>query len=71
MRQGKSVSDLCVYLGENAPVKILTYRLPDIPGGYDFDAFSTDALLTRMQVKSGKIVLPAGVEYRMLILPRN
>ncbi|MDR0988922.1 MAG: glycosyl hydrolase family 2 [Prevotellaceae bacterium] len=71
MRQGKSSADLCVYLGENAPVKILTYRLPDIPGGYDFDAFTSDALFTRMQAQAGRIVLPDGVSYRMMILPRD
>ncbi|MFP3594482.1 glycosyl hydrolase [Chryseobacterium sp. SIMBA_038] len=71
MRIGKYVADICVYLGENAPVKILTYRLPDIPGGFDFDAFSTDALLTRMDGEDGKIILPDGVSYKMMVLPRN
>mgnify|MGYP002607960140 FL=1 len=71
MRQGKSAIDLCVYLGENAPVKILTYRLPDIPGGFDFDAFTTHALLTRMNVSDEKITLPDGISYKMMILPRN
>ena len=71
MRAGKSSSDLCIYLGENAPVKILTYRLPDIPGGFDFDAFTTDALLTRMNGSKGRITLPDGVSYKMMVLPRN
>ena len=71
MRQGVSSSALCVYLGENAPVKILTYRLPDIPGGFDFDAFSSDALFTRMDAIRDKIVLPDGVSYEMMILPRS
>ncbi len=71
LRQGKPHSDLCIYLGENPPVKIYTYRLPDIPAGTDFDAFSTNALLTRMDVKNGNIVLPDGVSYRMMALPRN
>ncbi|WP_448787272.1 glycosyl hydrolase [Bacteroides graminisolvens] len=71
MRQGKSSIDLCVYLGENAPVKILTYRLPDMPGGFDFDAFTAHALHTRMDMKDGKITLPDGVNYKMMILPRN
>lgn len=70
-RLGKSTADICVYLGENAPVKILTNRLPDIPGGFDFDAFSSDALLTRMEGKKGKIVLPDGVFYKLMVLPRN
>ena len=71
MRQGKSSIDLCVYLGGNAPIKILTYRLPDIPGGFDFDAFTTDALLTRMNVCDRKITLPDGVNYKMMVLPEN
>lgn len=71
MRQGKPSADLCVYIGENAPVKILTHRLPDIPGGYDFDAFTSDALLTRMSATEGKITLPDEVSYRLMILPRH
>ena len=71
MRQGMPLIDLCVYLGENAPGKILTHRLPDIPGGFDFDAFTSDALFTRMSAKNGQIVLPDGMSYRMMILPGN
>ncbi len=71
LRLGKPSIDLCVYLGENAPVKILTYRLPDIPGGFDFDAFTSHALHTRMSVQNGLINLPGGVNYKMMILPRN
>ena len=71
MRQGKPSIDLCVYLGGNAPVKILTYKLPDIPGGYDFDAFTSDALLTRMSAKGSRIMLPDGTGYNMMILPRD
>ena len=69
LRQGKPVSDLCLYLGDNIPARILSHKLPDIPQGYDFDAFTTDALLNRMTVKDGRIVLPDGVSYRMMILP--
>lgn len=71
MRQGTPVVDVCVYLGENAPVKILTHRLPELPGGVDFDAFTSDALFKRMDTQSGNIVLPDGMTYRMMILPRN
>ena len=67
MRQGRPVIDLAVYLGENAPVKILTYRLPDIPSGYDFDAFTSDALFSRMEARNGKVVLPDGMSYRMVV----
>ncbi len=71
LRQGKPAAQLCIYLGENAPVKILTYRLPEIPGGFDFDAFTTDALVSRMDVSDGRIVLPDGVQYELMVLPRN
>ncbi|MCC8018229.1 MAG: glycosyl hydrolase family 2 [Rikenellaceae bacterium] len=71
MRVGKPAIGLCVYLGENAPVKILTHRLPDIPGGYDFDAFTSDALLERMSADGSRIVLPDGTDYKMMILSRN
>ena len=71
MRQGRPVVDICVYLGENAPVKILTHRLPQLPSGFDFDACTTDALLTRMSAAEGRITLPDSMSYSMLVLPRN
>lgn len=71
LRLGRPVVDLCVYLGDNAPVKILTYRLPEIPTGYYFDAFTQDALLTRMRTTDGKVELPDGISYGMMVLPRS
>ena len=69
MRQGQPVSSLCLYLGDDVPMRILSHRLPDLPQGYDFDAFTTDALLHRMVAKDGRIALPNGINYRMMILP--
>ena len=69
LRQGKPVSDVCIYLGDDVPVRILSHLLPDLPPGYDFDAFTTDALLHRMTAKDGRITLPDGTGYRMMILP--
>lgn len=71
MRRGMPVVDLCIYLGETPPVKLLTYRLPEIPEGYDFDACTADALLNRMKAKEGEIVLPDGMSYHMLVLQKN
>ena len=71
MRQGKPVSDFCLYLGDNIPVRILSHKIPEFPQGYDFDAFTTDALLNRMTAKDGRIILPDGVSYRMMILPAD
>lgn len=69
LRQGKPVSDVCIYLGDDVPVRILSHLLPDLPQGYDFDVFTTDALLHRMTAKDGRVTLPDSVSYRMMILP--
>jgi hypothetical protein len=68
MRNGIPVIDLCIYLGENAPVKLLANRLPEIPEGYDFDVCTKDALISRMSAKNNRIVLPDGMSYQLLVL---
>ena len=69
LQQGKPVNDLCLYLGDNVPKRILSHLLPDIPQGYDYDAFTTDVLLHRMKAEHGRIILPDGICYQMLLLP--
>ena len=39
--------------------------------GYNFDGCTPEALLTRASVKDGRIVLPDGMSYRLLVLPRT
>jgi hypothetical protein len=39
-----------------------------LPAGYDFDGCDAQALM-EAQVKNGRIVLPSGTEYRVLLLP--
>jgi hypothetical protein len=68
MRNGIPVVDLCIYLGENAPVKLLANRLPEIPEGYDFDVCTKDALISRMSSKNKRLVLPDGMSYQLLVL---
>ena len=42
------------------------------PEGYDYDYINTDALLNRMSVKEdGRLALPDGMSYRVLVLPEN
>lgn len=38
--------------------------------GYKYDAINRDALLRLATVKDGRIVLPGGASYRLLVLPR-
>jgi len=37
--------------------------------GYKYDSFNKDALLWFAKVKDGKIVLPGGATYSMLVIP--
>ena len=64
MRKGMPVVDLCIYVGQNPPVKLLTYRLPEIPEGYDWDVCTSEALTTRMSTHGSKIALPDGMCYK-------
>jgi hypothetical protein len=72
LQQGLFVADLCFLEPEGSP---LSFRSPVKSGhdrpGYNFDGCPTEALLTRMSVKAGRLVLPDGMSYRMLVLPRT
>ena len=71
LQRGLPVSDVLVYVGDQAP---------NVPGrkqaapagiltGYDFDWCNEDALLHRVTARDGRLVLPDGVSYRVLVLP--
>jgi hypothetical protein len=65
------VADALYYYGESAPVD-LPYRpflKPALPAGYDYDGCDATVLLERASVKDGRIVLPDGMSYRILVLP--
>ena len=72
LRQGLFVADLC-YLSPSRKDSAQRSRLgtpPDRPG-YDFDICSPDVLFSRMAVRDGRIVLPDGMSYRLLVLPES
>lgn len=72
LQQGKFVADAIFYKGDNIgdgePMKVTHPTLGD---GYDYDCCNDDVLLNRMSAKDGRIVLPDGMSYRVLILPDN
>ena len=47
-----------------------TELAPHIRSGYDFDGCTPEVVLTRMSVKDGRLVLPDGMSYRVLVLPQ-
>lgn len=69
MRTGQPVADILYDLGSDTPLKIATARMrPVPPPGYNYDVCGDEALIARASVKNGRIALPDGVSYRLLIL---
>ena len=76
LQQGLFVGDACYYYGDQAPNFFpLFHDVPEKPGikglgkGYDFDVINTDVILNRMSVKNGRLVLPDGMSYAVMLLP--
>jgi hypothetical protein len=69
LQQGHFIADVCYFYGEDVPVDFRFNRLnPALPAGYDFDVCNTE-ILGRMTVEGGRLVLPGGMRYRVLVLP--
>ena len=66
LRQGLFVADICYLQPEGSPQGFIDHRR----NGYDYDNCTAEAVLTRMSVKDGRIVLPDGMSYRLLVLPQ-
>ncbi len=76
LAQGKFVGDVAYYYGDRVPNFFPTLQgdslRPMIDGlnaGYDFDVVNTDVILNRMDAKDGKLVMPDGLNYNLLVLP--
>lgn len=70
LQQGSFVGDLAYFYGEGAPITVPFWKQvkPAPPQGYDYDWIDTEALLS-MSVQDGRILLPSGMSYRVLVLP--
>lgn len=69
LQQGTFVADVAYFIGEDAP-KMTGVQDPPLPKGYDFDYINGEVIRERLQVKDGKWVLPDGLSYRILVLPK-
>ena len=65
LRQGLFVADICYMQPEGSPHGFIGHRR----NGYDYDNCTPEVVLTRMSVRDGRIVLPDGMSYRLLVLP--
>ena len=68
LRQGNFVADLLCLRPEAPHQTTFTPALP-LPDGYRWDQISAEALIQLAKVKDGRIVLPAGMTYHVLVLP--
>ncbi len=69
LQQGKHVADVAYFIGEDTP-KMTGVRDPELPAGYNFDYINAEVIQQRLKVKNGRFVLPDGMSYRLLVLPR-
>ncbi len=70
LKAGRPVIDVAYYIGENAP-SMMGPREPALPDGYDFDYLNSDVLMHRAQVVDGRIAVPNGPSYAVLVLPKQ
>jgi hypothetical protein len=71
LQQGLFVADVAYYYGDHVPnfAQLKKSDPARVLPGYDYDVITEEALLTRASVKNGRIVLPDGMNYRVLVLP--
>ena len=73
LQQGRFVADVCWFYGEGVTTFVPSreHLRPALPAGYDFDAVNADVLLNRLSFRDGRLVLPDGPSYRLLVLPEE
>ena len=69
LQQGQYVADAAYFIGEDAP-KMTGITNPPLPQGYSFDYINGDVIKQRLTVRHGKLVLPNGITYSILVLPK-
>ena len=70
LQSGLFVADVLYYNGDWAPNFVgPRYVDPDLGKGYDYDVCNAEVLLERLSVSEGRLVLPDGMSYRLLVLP--
>lgn len=70
LQQGWRVVDVAYFIGEDAP-KMIGVRKPDLPAGRDYDYINAEVIEKNLTVKDGRLVLPHGVSYGLLVLPQQ
>jgi hypothetical protein len=73
LQAGQFVADVSLFVGEHDPItwqNSFGSLVPTIPAGYDFD-YSGPDVLKDMMAQGGRLVLPSGMSYKVLVLPNT
>jgi len=73
LQQGRPISDVLVFYGEDVPAAAWLREAMDtpVPKGYNYDYCNADVLINHAQAKNGMIHLDSGTQYRLLVMPRH
>ncbi len=71
LMQGQFVADACYYYGDHVPnyTQLRSSDPAKLGPGYDYDVVTEETVLTALAVREGRLVLPSGMSYRLLVLP--
>jgi hypothetical protein len=70
VQEGKFIADVLYYYGDHVP-NVFPFKHSDPAGvmpGFDYDV-TDETIFLQLKMEDGKIVVPGGVEYRVLVLP--
>lgn len=73
LQQGLPCADVLYYYGDHVPnfARLKASDPAQVLPGYDYDVITEEALIERTGVRDGKIVLPDGMSYRLLVIPHR
>jgi hypothetical protein len=73
LQQGLFVADLAYFTGEDPGVYTVVNREelnPPPPVGYEYDLINSEVLIKKAKVVNGRLTLPDGMSYKILILQK-
>lgn len=72
LQRGRFVADVLYYYGDGGYKFVHARRNEESLGpGYDYDVINSDGILNRLSVHDGRLVLPDGTDYPILVLPKE
>jgi hypothetical protein len=72
LQQGLFVADVCYYYGDQGYNFVPPKQVdPSLGYGFDYDVTNAEVILDRMTVRDGRITLPDGMSYELLVLPER